>query len=82
MKIEVLGIGCAKCITLEKIVKEVVSHLDGNNEVVKVSEILEIMKYNIVSMPGFAIDGKLLTSGKVLSRDAIARYIKEAKENV
>ena len=79
MKIEILGTGCAKCITLEKIVREVVSQLDGNYEVVKVDDIMEIMEYNILSMPGLVIDGKLISTGKVLSADEIRQYIKEAE---
>ncbi len=81
MKIEILGTGCAKCITLEKIVSTVVSQMDGDYEVVKVNDIVEIMKYNVVSMPGLAINGKLMSAGKVLNQDAIAEYIKNAEEN-
>ena len=81
MKIEILGIGCAKCITLEKIVRAVVSQMDDDYEVVKVNDILEIMKHNAVSMPGLVINGKLMSSGKVLSQDAIAEYIQNTKEN-
>ena len=78
MKIEILGTGCAKCITLEKIVREVVSQLDGDYEVVKVDDIMEIMAYNILSMPGLVIDGKLISTGKVLNADEIRQYIQEA----
>ena len=81
MQIEILGTGCAKCITLEKIVREVVSQLDGDFEIIKVDDIMEIMKYNILSMPGFVINKKLISTGKVLCATEIRQYIKEAEEN-
>jgi len=81
MKIEILGTGCVKCITLEKIVREVVSQLDGNYEVIKLDDIMEIMKYNILNIPGFIIDGKLISTGRVLSADEIRQYIKKGENS-
>ena len=81
MKIEILGTGCSKCITLEKIVREVVNQLDNSYEVIKVDDIMEIMQYNILSMPGFVINGKLISTGKVLSANEITKYIKEEEAN-
>jgi small redox-active disulfide protein 2 len=76
MKIEVLGTGCAKCITLEKVVKEAVAKSGKFAQIVKVDDIMKIMEYQVVSTPALVIDGKVVSSGKVLSVDEVVALIK------
>lgn len=75
MKIEVLGTGCAKCITLEKVVKEAIAKSGKFVQLEKVDDIMEIMAYQVVSTPGLVIDGKVVSTGKVLSVDEVLAYI-------
>lgn len=75
MKIEVLGTGCAKCITLEKVVKEAVAKSGKFAQIEKVDDIMKIMEYQVVSTPGLVIDGKVVSSGKVLSVDEVLAFI-------
>ena len=79
MKIEILGTGCARCIALEKTTRNVVEQMGEDIEVVKVDDLMEIMKYNILSMPGFVIDGTLLSTGKALSAEQVKAFIEKAK---
>ncbi|MGW8168658.1 MAG: thioredoxin family protein [Sulfurovaceae bacterium] len=76
MKIEILGTGCAKCKALEEVVKQAVSKIGGFHEVVKVDDIVEIMKYNIVSTPALVIDGVVKSAGKLLSVDEVLKILK------
>lgn len=75
MKIEVLGTGCAKCITLEKVVKEAVAKSGKFAQVEKVDDIMKIMEYQVISTPGLVIDGKVVSTGKVLSVDEVLAFI-------
>lgn len=75
MKIEVLGTGCAKCVTLEKVVKDAVAKSGKFAQVEKVDDIMKIMEYQVVSTPGLVIDGKVVSSGKVLSVDEVLAFI-------
>lgn len=75
MKIEVLGTGCAKCITLEKVVKEAIAKSGKFVQFEKVDDIMKIMEYQVVSTPGLVIDGKVVSTGKVLSVDEVLVYI-------
>ena len=78
MKIEILGTGCAKCKTLEEVVKQAVAKVGGFHQVEKVEDIMKIMEYNVVSTPGLVIDGEVKSTGKVLSVDEVVKLIEEA----
>ena len=75
MKIEVLGTGCAKCKALEKNVLEALAKVGKFAEVKKVEDITKIMEYGVMSTPGLVIDGKVVSTGKLLSPDEIAKLI-------
>jgi len=77
MKIEVLGTGCAKCITLEKVVKEAVAKSGKFAQIEKVDDIMKIMEYQVISTPGLVIDGKVVSTGKVFSVDEVLALISE-----
>ena len=73
MKIEVFGVGCAKCVSLEKSVREAVKQLNIQAEIVKVTDIEEMVEKGIMSTPALAVDGKVVSKGKILSvQDVIA----------
>ena len=77
MKIQILGSGCAKCKALEASAVEAVKNLGTDDEVVKVSDFDEIMEMGVMITPALAIDGEVKSSGKVLTADQVAEYIRE-----
>jgi len=81
MKIEILGTGCTKCVALEKVVQEALAKVGGFHQVEKVDDIMEIMKYNVVSTPGLVIDGEVKSTGKLLTVDEVVKLIEEAQKN-
>ncbi len=75
MKIEVLGTGCAKCTQLEAVVKQAVAKSGKFAQIEKVDDIMKIMEYQVVSTPGLVIDGKVVSTGKLLSVDEVLTLI-------
>lgn len=75
MKIEILGTGCPSCKLLEKNVEKVVEELDKKVEIVKVTDIAEIMKYGVMSTPAIVIDGEVKSYGKVNSVEEIKELL-------
>ncbi len=78
MHIKVLGPGCAKCVALEKMVKEVVAALQLDITVEEVRDMRKIMQYPILMTPGLVINDKVVLSGKVPSRAEIEQLIMNA----
>jgi small redox-active disulfide protein 2 len=79
MVIEILGTGCPKCKKLEANVKEAVEQLGIPAMVEKVTDLNDIMKYNVMMTPGLVIDGELKASGKVLSVEKIKEIIRSPR---
>ena len=75
MKIEILGAGCSKCVQLEAVVQQAIAQSGTSVELVKVEDIMEIMQYQVVSTPGLVVDGKVVSTGKVLRVDEVLAYI-------
>jgi len=75
MKIEILGTGCAKCKALEEVTKQAVGKIGRFHSVEKVEDIMKIMEYNVVSTPGLVIDGKVVSTGKLLTVDEVMALI-------
>ncbi len=67
MNIRILGTGCKKCQVLHRNVEEAVGELNLQADIEKVEDIMEIMKYNVISTPGLMINEDVVSFGRVLT---------------
>lgn len=77
ISIKILGIGCPKCRALEAKVKEILSVNNMTAEIEKVTDINDMMKYNIMMTPGLVINEKLKSAGSIPKDEQILKWIKE-----
>lgn len=75
MDIKVLGSGCANCRNTLKLIAEVAAEKGVAVQLDKVEDIQAIMRYGVLSTPGVVIDGKVVHSGGVPSRDKVAGWL-------
>lgn len=64
-QIKVLGPGCAKCKTTYNNAVEAVKQTGIEAEVIKIEDIEEMMKYNVLTTPVLMIDEVALIKGRV-----------------
>ncbi|UCB46923.1 MAG: TM0996/MTH895 family glutaredoxin-like protein [Spirochaetota bacterium] len=75
MVIKILGTGCPKCRKLEANAKEALKEVGLYATIEKVTDLEDIMKYNIVITPGFVVNEEVKSSGKLLSVEQIKKII-------
>ena len=73
--IKVLGTGCANCKTVAKLIAAVAEEKGVAIELEKVEEIREIMSFGILSTPGVVVDGQVVHSGGIPSREKIEQWL-------
>lgn len=72
--IQILGTGCPKCKKLYQNVEEAVSG-NADYKIEKITDIMKIMKFDVIVTPALVVDGKVVASGKVLSPNEIKELI-------
>lgn len=75
MKIEILGVGCPKCKQLTANAEAAAKELGICVEISKVTDIAKITEYGVMMTPALAIDGTVVSAGKVLSKDEIKKIL-------
>jgi len=75
MEIKILGPGCAKCEKAADIVNEVISEMNMDTKIEKVTDMLEIAGYGVLGTPAVVIDGTVKCSGKVPKKKEVQSWI-------
>ena len=73
--IKILGTGCPKCKKLADLTEQAAKELGLAYEMEKVTEISEIMAYNIMITPGLVVDGEVKAAGKLPGLEEIKKML-------
>lgn len=73
--IKVLGSGCANCNKTVELVESAVKETQTDFQVIKVTDLEQIMKYNVLSTPGIVIEEKVVHSGSVPNPEQIKEWL-------
>jgi small redox-active disulfide protein 2 len=74
--IEVFGPGCANCQRVEANVRRAVAETGVEAEIVHVAAYGEILARGVLSTPGLAIDGRVVSVGRVPTAADIAGWLR------
>jgi small redox-active disulfide protein 2 len=65
MEVKILGTGCPNCKRLEKVTRQALDELGLEATVTKVTNMMDILSYQIPATPGLVIDGEVVSYGRV-----------------
>ncbi len=74
--IKILGTGCPKCQTMTGVVKDVIAENNIDATIEKVEDIMEIMKFNVMTTPALVIDDVITIKGRVPSKSEVLELLK------
>ena len=77
MKVEILGTGCPKCRSTEKIVRQVIDELESDIEIYKVDSVEDIVERGVLMTPAVAIDGEIKITGRVPGREELKALLQD-----
>ena len=80
MKIEILGTGCSKCAKLAENAERAVREAGVQAEIVKVTDIREIMKRGVMMTPALVIDGVIKSAGRVPAPEEIRAFLPHERQ--
>jgi len=75
VKVQILGIRCPRCNQLHENALQAAREVDIPCEVKKIASIMQVIEFDPPALPALAINGKVRSSGKVLSQAAIKELI-------
>jgi len=75
MIIKVLGTGCAKCNELEKNVKDALAQMGRTDNIEKVTDVTEIIRYGVMRTPALVLGSRIVSVGRTLTVEEVKELI-------
>ncbi|WP_338357569.1 thioredoxin family protein [Yeosuana marina] len=79
ISIKVLGTGCPKCKTMTSLVEAVVNENNIDASIEKVEDIMDIMKFNVMTTPALVINDVVTIKGRIPSKAEVLDLLCENK---
>ncbi|MDG4574699.1 MAG: thioredoxin family protein [Defluviicoccus sp.] len=79
LSIKVLGPGCANCRKLEEVAREAAASIGVEAKITKITDMREIIAYDVLKTPGLVINEKLVSSGRIPTTATIAEWLRNTQ---
>ncbi|MGE4126386.1 MAG: thioredoxin family protein [Pusillimonas sp.] len=76
LTVKILGSGCANCKKLEAVARDAAKEASIEVEFLKVTDMKEIMQYDLLATPGLVINEKVVSSGRIPTKAEIQVWLR------
>jgi len=73
--LQILGPGCPKCKKFKENVEAAIEELGIDAQIEKVTDIMQITSFGVMTTPALVVDGEVKVVGKVASVDEIKEFL-------
>lgn len=74
--VKILGSGCANCRKLESVAREAATSAGIEAAFIKVTDMKDMLAYDLMSSPGLVVNEKLVCSGRIPTRDEVVGWLR------
>lgn len=74
--VKILGSGCANCRKLEAVARAAAGAAGVDADFVKVTDMKDIMAYDLLSTPGLVIGDRLVSSGRIPTQAEVQAWLR------
>jgi len=78
LEVKILGPGCPRCRGLEQATMAALAELKIAADLQHVTNVAEIARYRVFATPALVINGKVVSSGRVLSKEQVKKLVSDA----
>ncbi len=75
--LQILGPGCPKCEKLKEHTEKAVKELGIDAQIEKISDIMQITSFGVMTTPALVVDGEVKVVGKVPGTEEIKQMLSE-----
>jgi small redox-active disulfide protein 2 len=75
LTVKILGSGCANCKKLEMVTRTAAAAANVDAEILKVTDMQDIMSYDVLSTPALVINEKVVSAGRIPTAAEIQQWL-------
>lgn len=75
LTVKILGSGCANCKKLEAVAREAAARAGVQADFIKVTDMNDMLAYDLMSTPGLVINEKLVSSGRIPTQAEVRQWM-------